>query len=55
VAGYALTFNKRSVDGSGKAMLVASDDHAARAYGVLYDIAADDTEALDRSEGRGKG
>lgn len=55
VAGFRLAFSKRSKDGSGKAMLVASDDPQARVYGVLYDIDADEIEALDRSEGRSKG
>lgn len=55
VAGYCLAFSKKSIDGSGKAMLATAGDHAARVYGVLYTIAADEIEALDRSEGRGKG
>jgi gamma-glutamylcyclotransferase (GGCT)/AIG2-like uncharacterized protein YtfP len=55
VAGYRLAFSKRSKDGSGKAMLVAADNPAARIYGVLYEITGDEMEALDRSEGRGKG
>jgi gamma-glutamylcyclotransferase (GGCT)/AIG2-like uncharacterized protein YtfP len=55
VAGYTLVFSKRSIDKSGKAMLAASGDPAARVYGVLYDIDAGEIEALDRSEGRGKG
>jgi hypothetical protein len=36
-------------------MLVSSNDQAASLYGVLYEIAAKEIEALDRSEGRGKG
>jgi gamma-glutamylcyclotransferase (GGCT)/AIG2-like uncharacterized protein YtfP len=55
VAGYRLAFSKRSKDGSGKAMLVSSDDPAARVYGVLYEIANDEILELDRAEGRGKG
>jgi hypothetical protein len=35
--------------------VAASGDPAARVYGVLYDIDAGEIEALDRSEGRGKG
>jgi AIG2 family protein len=54
-AGYALAFSKKSVDGSGKAMLTASSDPAARVYGVLFEIDAREIEALDCSEGRGKG
>jgi gamma-glutamylcyclotransferase (GGCT)/AIG2-like uncharacterized protein YtfP len=52
-AGYRLAFSKRSKDGSGKAMLVA--DAASHAHGVLFNIAEEEMEALDRSEGRGKG
>lgn len=55
VAGYRLAFSKRSKDGSGKAMLVASNDPAARVYGILYNIDGGETDALDRSEGRGNG
>ena len=55
VAGYKLAFSKRSKDRSGKAMLVASDDPAARVYGVLYEIANDEILELDRAEGRGRG
>ena len=55
VSGFQLAFSKRSKDGSGKAMLVASDVPGTRVYGVLYEIDADEIEALDRSEGRGKG
>jgi hypothetical protein len=53
--GYKLAFNKKSKDGSGKAMLVAANDPAARVCGVLYDIPPDELAALDASEGRGKG
>lgn len=55
VAGCRLAFSKQSKDGSGKAMLVNSDDPAARVYGVLYEIAKDEVSKLDRAEGRGKG
>lgn len=55
VAGYRNSFSKRSKDGSGKAMLVASEDPDARVYGVLYEITNDEILELDRAEGRGKG
>jgi gamma-glutamylcyclotransferase (GGCT)/AIG2-like uncharacterized protein YtfP len=53
VPGYRLAFSKRSKDGSGKATLVP--DPAARVYGVVFEIAAEDATELDRIEGRGKG
>ncbi len=53
--GFRLAFSKRSKDRSGKAMLVAADDPKVIVYGVLYDIDADEIEALDRAEGSGNG
>lgn len=55
MAGFRLGFSKRSRDGSGKAMLVTSDDPEAFVYGVLYNIDGGEIEALDRAEGRGNG
>ncbi len=55
LAGFRLAFNKRSKDGSGKAMLTASNDSEACVYGVLYDIDGVEIDALDQAEGRGKG
>ncbi|MDP6977172.1 MAG: gamma-glutamylcyclotransferase family protein [Myxococcota bacterium] len=43
-----LTFNKRGVDGSGKANLMARRD--ACAWGVLFDLHPDDWQILDRFE-----
>jgi hypothetical protein len=55
VAGYTLAFSKKSIDGSGKAMLVPSADPASKVYGVVFDIPESEMGELDRSEGRGKG
>ncbi|MFC1935881.1 gamma-glutamylcyclotransferase, partial [Chloroflexota bacterium] len=44
-----MLFNKRSMDGSGKANLVDSPDDVT--WGVIYEIDAQDLDALDRIEG----
>src|SRR5262245_5468123 len=49
--GFALSFNKRSKDGSGKATL--SNDRASSVYGVVFEIKSHELAALDRSEGKG--
>lgn len=51
--GYVLSFGKKSTDGSGKATLVPSS--GTQAFGVVFEVAKDDLEELDRIEGRGKG
>ena len=51
VAGFAVGFHKVGADGSGKCTLVATDDRAAMAYGVLYELADSDGDRLDRVEG----
>ena len=48
LAGFRLTLDKRSLDGSGKANLRASA--ADRVYGVLYEIRADQWPDLDACE-----
>lgn len=53
VEGYGVAFSKIGQDGSGKATL--STAAGARAYGVLFQLGAEDLHALDRIEGRGKG
>lgn len=55
VAGYALAFSKKSKDGSGKATLIASKDRASSVQGVVFELARNELDELDRSEGRGKG
>lgn len=52
---YRLSFAKWSRDGSGKATILAVPDPAARVYGIVFDIAANDMDELDEIEGRGKG
>ena len=52
--GYRLEFSKKSVDGSGKATLVASDD-GSKIPGILYTISDEDQVKLDRAEGAGSG
>jgi AIG2-like family len=49
--GHTVDFSKRGADGSGKAALVR---HAKRAtFGVLFEIALCERDALDRYEGPG--
>jgi gamma-glutamylcyclotransferase len=55
VPGYEIAFSKRSVDGSGKATLIAAASPSARVHGVVFSIIADDMEALDRFESAGRG
>ena len=47
---FRVRFHKRGRDGSGKCTLVTAEDTAA-AWGVLFDVAQEDLEALDRAEG----
>lgn len=51
--GYYLCFKKRSVDGSGKATLVRCEEIGQEARGVLFEIAEDERDNLDRAEGKG--
>ncbi len=52
VAGYAVTFSKYStVDGSGKATLIAREGHLA--HGALFSVGLDDLSKLDACEGPG--
>jgi len=48
---YRLRFNKRSLDGSGKANV--ENDSASEVWGVLYSIPEDQLAALDQGEGSG--
>jgi gamma-glutamylcyclotransferase len=54
--GFDLSFAKRSTaDGSGKAMLTASDKSGATVHGVLFNLDTADLSNLDRLEGVGHG
>jgi len=55
VAGRRLTFDKVSKDGTGKCDAEATGRTTDRTYGVLFEIAASEKPALDRSEGLNKG
>ena len=49
--GYALNFNKKGLDGSGKATLVKSSDDGERVHGALFEIDLEDRQSLDDAEG----
>ncbi len=51
--GHCVRFEKRGMDGSGKAALIAADPD--KAAGVLYAMESADLAALDRFEGAGHG
>ena len=53
--GCELRWHKRSTDGSGKCDIVAGASAEARVFGVLYQIATSEKQALDKAEGLGKG
>lgn len=53
--GFTLEFNKKSVDGSGKATLVAANALRGKVYGVLFEMNDVDLPALDRAESSGRG
>ena len=53
--GYELRWHKSSKDGSGKCDVVLSSDVEAEVYGVLYEIALDEKQNLDKAEGLGAG
>ena len=55
VSGYRLTFDKVSIDGSGKCTLVPTGNPADRTYGVLFRIDVSEISDLDRAEGLGSG
>jgi hypothetical protein len=53
VDGYALSFDKISVDGSGKATIVKRE--RATVWGRIFEIEDAELTALDAAEGRGSG
>ena len=55
VAGYRLTFDKVSIDGSGKCTLTPTGRPEDRADGVLFRVDHVELPALDRAEGLGNG
>ncbi len=52
---YALRFHKRSKDGSGKCDACLTREPTDLVFGVVFDIAPEDKERLDRAEGVGSG
>ena len=55
IAGRRLTFDKLSLDGSGKCDAEETGKEKDRVYGVIFEISCSDRRALDRAEGRGEG
>src|SRR5438874_1466705 len=55
LAGYRLTFDKISQDGSGKCDAHATGDENDRVYGVLYAVPRSEKKQLDDAEGLGSG
>ena len=52
LAGYRLSFSKRSIDGSGKCTL--TEDHpSASAWGVVFDLTLEQKRLLNEFEGPG--
>lgn len=52
VPGFTLRFDKRGLDGSGKATLIPAPDHV---QGVLFRMSPADLAALDRAESAARG
>ncbi|RQM44262.1 gamma-glutamylcyclotransferase [Paraburkholderia bannensis] len=55
LAGYKLTFDKASKDGSGKCDCEYTGNDGDRVYGVIFKVTHKERAALDRFEGAGKG
>jgi gamma-glutamylcyclotransferase len=55
VEGYRLSFDKASMDGSGKCDIEATGNAADRVWGVLFRIATSEAPDLDDAEGLGRG
>jgi len=51
--GYVLKFNKKSVDGSGKANVIPSQNEENEVIGVVYDFDPNEQILLDGAEGGG--
>jgi gamma-glutamylcyclotransferase len=54
IAGYRLTFHKRSKDGSGKCDAEPTGSPDDRVYGVVYEVNAKQEPELDEAEGVGR-
>lgn len=52
---HHLRFHKKSVDCSGKCSIVATESATDAVHGILFDVADDQIDALDRAEGVGYG
>jgi len=50
LTGYDLCFDKRSIDGSGKANIVPSKNTDSEIWGVIYEIRDTDLDKLDQGE-----
>lgn len=55
ISGYRLTFDERSVDGSGKCDAEDTGLPDDRVYGVVYEINGTEKTLLDSAEGLGSG
>lgn len=55
VEGRRLTFDKLSQDGTGKCDAELTGEKTDRVYGVLFEIATSEREALGKAEGLNKG
>ena len=55
VPGHRLTFDKVSIDGSGKCDAEATGHDGDRVHGVLYAVKKSEKPQLDRAEGLGNG
>jgi len=55
VEGHRLTFNKVSIDGSGKCDMESTNNATDRVWGVVFEISCDEEATLDTAEGLGHG
>jgi gamma-glutamylcyclotransferase len=55
LADSKVLFHKRSIDGSGKCMLLKDEINKPLAYGALFSIDPSEEALLDKAEGLGKG
>jgi len=53
LTGYTLSFDKRSVDGSGKCTIRPTDSPSDVVHGLLFTIPSSQVPDLDRAEGKG--
>ena len=55
LTNHAFRWHKRSIDGSGKADAFETDDPADMIFGVVFEVARNEKQALDLAEGLGDG